>query len=168
MKCTKKAAGISALVIASLLAVTGTAIALCPLVFDDDDYVMDEATIAEVEGFQQQFDEQVESQEKFIVILSGAIDESTGESWCPHSNYARQYIDQLVEAIDGRRTILREYVERSEWKGNSDHPYRQDPFNVQSVPAILLFEGETELHRAEELSDFIDNDVMNGFLVDLN
>ena len=50
---------------------------------------------------------------------------------------------------------------RSEWKGNSDHPYRTAPYNVQSVPAILLFDGDEVIFQIEDLSDFFSDSKMN-------
>ena len=67
--------------------------------------------------------------EPFFVIFSGAFDEN-GESWCIHTNQARPYIEKFLYKIDGKYQTVEASVTRGEWKGNSDHPYRQAPFQV--------------------------------------
>ena len=119
------------LVIVSLLAVVGAAVAVIVTSTANND---DQSISVETQQVQQSIVEtQTESEEtgeKFIMVISGAIDESTGKSWCPHSNYAKPYIDSLLNDIGDRRRVVEAFVTRSEWKGNSDHPYRQAPYNV--------------------------------------
>ena len=103
--------------------------------------------------------------EKFIVWFTGAINEQTGESWCPDCVTAKPQIDKLVEA--GSRHILKGIVVRDEWMGNADHPYKKEAnFKAAGVPTLILFEGENELHRVDNLDDFANDELMALFLED--
>ena len=46
-------------------------------------------------------------------------------------------------------------VERSQWRGNPDHPYRTNPLlKVTSVPTVLLIRDDEAIVRAEKDEDF--------------
>ena len=90
------------------------------------------------------------------MLIVGAIDESTGQSWCASTANAQPEIDSLVNDVADGRTVLTATVTKEEWKHNEEHPYRKEPFNVQSVPAMLLFEGAEIVYSIYNYTDFKD------------
>ena len=122
-------------------------------------------TFTETEKFDEAFKAQAGKDEKFIVILTGSINEETNESWCPDCVEAKPAIQKLVDA--GSRPIVKGIVTRDEWRGNASHPYKVSPvLKAAGVPSVILFEGENELHRVDDLGDFANEDLMGLFLED--
>ena len=78
----------------------------------------------EVEAFKAAFDEKVASGDKFVVIMTGTINEETGESWCPDCVVAKPHIQRIIDAAAGQRAFIKGIVTRDEWRGNTGHPYR--------------------------------------------
>ena len=122
-------------------------------------------SFTEVDAFKTAFNEKAASGEKFIAIFTGSINEATNESWCPDCVQAKPSIGRIVDAaIAGGRSVLKGIVTREEWRGNEAHGYRQVPFNAAGVPTVVLFEGQTSLHKVDDLDDFANNDMMDMFL----
>ena len=116
-------------------------------------------------AFQAAFDEQVATDNKFIVIFTGSIDEVTNESWCPDCVVAKPHIQRIIDAA-GEKVILKGIAARNEWMGNQEHPFRKAPFGANGVPTVVLFEGSNALHKVDDLDSFADNDLMDMLLDD--
>ena len=124
-------------------------------------------SFTDTEAFKAAFAEQASSGNKFICIFTGSINEQTNESWCPDCVEAKPSIQRIVDQASGNRVILKGIVTRDEWRGNTGHAYRLNPYNAQGVPTMVLYEGMNALHRVDELTGFADNDLMDMFLEDL-
>ena len=99
-----------------------------------------------------------------FVMFSGSKN-AEGVSWCPDCVEAKPAIQKLVDA--GSRPIVKGIVTRDEWRGNASHPYKVSPvLKAAGVPSVILFEGENELHRVDDLGDFANEDLMGLFLED--
>ena len=120
------------------------------------------------ETFRSAFDTQAASGNKFLVIMTGAIDEATNESWCSDCVEAKPQIDRIIAAATaGSRKVLKGIVSREEWSGNAAHPFRQPPFGAQGVPTMVLYEGTNALYKVDDLEAFADSDQMDMFLDEL-
>ena len=124
-------------------------------------------SFTDTEAFKAAFDEQAATDTKFIAIFTGSINEETNESWCPDCVVAKPHIQRIIDAVDGRRVILKGIVARNEWMGNQEHPFRKAPFGANGVPTVGLFEGANLLHKVDDVDQFADNDLMDMFLDEL-
>ena len=99
------------------------------------------------------------------MVFTGAVNEATGESWCPDCVVAKPSIAKL--ATGSRKIIVGEVQTNTEWCGVATHPYKVHPlYKAGGVPSCILFEGENELHRVEDLDGFANEDLMGLFLED--
>ena len=121
-----------------------------------------------VEEFTAAFDAQVAKAEKFIVYFTGAMSECDMEtgactSWCPDCMEASPFIAKILD--QATRPVLKGVVEtKEEWVGVSTHPYKVHPLcKAGGVPCMILFEGNNELHRVEDLDGFKNDDLMAMF-----
>ena len=119
----------------------------------------------------EQTDKMFEEWDKFVAAQSGHMlivftgtMKADGTSWCPDCVVAKPKINEVIEAVSGKVKVVVAYVTREEWRGNADHPYRKHPhFRVSGVPTMLLFEGDQEMTRAENLDDFANEDLLTMF-----
>ena len=113
-----------------------------------------------VEEFTKAFDVIVKEGCKFIVYLTGSVDEcdfATGicHSWCPDCDTARPFTTKLLEKNTTRTVLKGVVMTRDEWVGNASHPYKKHPvIKAGGVPSLILFEGRNELHRVDDLDNF--------------
>ena len=121
----------------------------------------------QTDAFTAAFNEQAATNNKFIVIFTGSINEQTNESWCPDCVQAKPNIARITEACNGRRVVLKGIVTRDEWRGNAAHAFRQSPYGAEGVPTMAMYEGENQLHKVDDLDNFADNDLMDMFLDEL-
>ena len=101
-----------------------------------------------------------QEQDFVVVILTGALDSVTGKNWCPDCERAKPNINNILLAnTEGK--VLYCIVERSEWSGRSDHPYKQSALlKAKGVPTVLLIKDGEVVMRAERDEDFDNEDLL--------
>ncbi len=108
-----------------------------------------------------------------FVLLVASADPETGVSWCPDCVAVRDSLVDKFSALPADAAVLEAPVARSEWAGNSAHPYRQQPFCADGVPCLLrlgpggveskLVEGElTEEAAVDSLLGLVPEAVVTG------
>ena len=113
------------------------------------------------------FDKAIEGSNKFIVYLTGAINQDDGKSWCPDCDVARPSIADYLAKYTNRNIIKGEVQTRDEWVGVATHPFKIHPLiKAGGVPSMILFEGKNVLHRVEDLDDFANEGLMKMFFED--
>lgn len=120
-------------------------------------------SFTESDKFDEAFKKMANTNEKFIVIFTGSNKEGTNESWCPDCVVANPTIKKLIDA--GTRPVLHGIVTPKEWLGNASHPYRTN-YQAAGVPTVILYKGNTALHRVDDLKDFSNEQTMSRFLKD--
>jgi hypothetical protein len=98
-----------------------------------------------------------------IVILTGTTDPTTGKNWCPDCEHAKPNIKaHVLERAQGK--IIMGIVKRAEWRGRSDHPYKQSSLlKAKGVPTILLIANGEVVMRAENDEDFENAEFLQAF-----
>ena len=117
-----------------------------------------------VDTFMAEFDALSKKEDKFIVLLSGSVDESSGNSWCDDCDAAKPAIVKMMADNGGKYPAIKGTVERADWRGVSTHPYKVHPIlKATGVPTLLLFAGTDELLRADDLDHFANEEMMAMF-----
>ena len=121
-------------------------------------------TFDTVEGLMAEFDALSKKEDRYIVLLSGSTDASTGMSWCDDCDAAKPAIEKLMQENGGKYPAIKGTVERADWRGVATHPYKVHPLlKAAGVPTLLLFAGTEELLRADDLEHFGNEDMMAMF-----
>merc|ERR1719464_1003957 len=124
-------------------------------------------TFDKIEALVEAFNKATETNKKFIVYLTGAVNAEDGKSWCPDCDVARPSIAEYLGKYTNRPIIKGEVQTRDEWVGVKDHPYKVHPLiKAGGVPSMILFEGKSTLHRVEDLDDFKNEGLMKMFFED--
>ena len=110
--------------------------------------------------FQATLDKISQEQEFVVVYITGTVDPVTGTNWCPDCERAKPNITNILLANTTGK-VMKCIVQRSEWSGRADHPYKQSPLlKARGVPTVLLIrEGEVVM-RAEKDEDFDNEDLL--------
>jgi thiol-disulfide isomerase/thioredoxin len=121
------------------------------------------AQIVEVNNtadFQKTLNEVSQEQDFVIVYITGTTDPATGKNWCPDCERAKPNINNIVLA-NATGKVLKCIVQRSEWSGRSDHPYKQSALlKAKGVPTLLLLQGGQVVMRAERDEDFDNEELL--------
>jgi thiol-disulfide isomerase/thioredoxin len=134
------------------------------------------------------FDETVEKYVKnpqfkaVLVYITGAVDASTGKSWCPDCVVAEPMINNMFDQIeqdfeeknDGASVdhpliaFIKCPVIREPYK-KSDFPYRTHKnIHVKSIPTLILWSSDTNYRQRIVESQFRDGSKMMKFIEDIN
>ncbi|KAF0972675.1 hypothetical protein FDP41_008924 [Naegleria fowleri] len=105
-----------------------------------------------------------------FVYITGKKDTTTGKSWCPDCVVSEPIVtEDFLPEVDreckkkGLKTILvKALVERSEYKGNPQYPYRTHPdLRVKSIPTFILWNAkDDEKARTDNFNDLDRLDAM--------
>ena len=102
--------------------------------------------------------------QRVFVLVEGARDPSTGQSWCGDCAQAEPIIERVFSEAKARVSVIRAAVQRSAYAGNAAHPYRTHPqLALQRIPTLYRVENgrvvdqliETELHDIERVRAFV-------------
>lgn len=100
-----------------------------------------------------------------LFAFFGSEDPGTGASWCKDCVTADPVLRSACRRLRPDLTLYECPVgERSEWKEESDHPYRVHPqWHLERIPTLVLIEGGCERGRLGE-ADCQDEAVVAAFL----
>jgi thioredoxin-like negative regulator of GroEL len=106
--------------------------------------------------------QQVTSEQEFVILVfTGGDDPATGASWCPDCIVHKPAITEKIINQSTGKVIIALVPTRSEWVGNSEHPYKKHQvFKVRGVPTVLLVRDNQVLTRAENDADFENDDLL--------
>ena len=63
---------------------------------------------------------------------------ASGEpSWCPDCRDALPALQTIFGADSAPTAYIVRVGERTEWKGNPQNKYRNEPYNIQGVPTVV-------------------------------
>lgn len=87
-------------------------------------------------------------------IFTGSVNPKTGKNWCPDCERVKEQMERDLIA-QARGKILVCIVERSEWVGNYQHPYKSSELlQVTGVPSALLIKDGRIEARASSYKHF--------------
>ena len=94
------------------------------------------------------------------------VDGGNCKSWCPDCDVARPSIDEWLKKVS--RNVFKGTVQtKEEWVGNASHPYKlHHIIKARGVPSLILFEGQQELLRIDDLDDFKNDEMMKMMFED--
>jgi len=94
--------------------------------------------------------------ESFVVFYASRNDD--GVMWCPDCRAVEELVKETFEAEDSPSAIIIYVGQRDEWK-TSKNRWRQQPWDIQSIPTIVRISDEERLVEGEitkrKLLDFI-------------
>jgi len=89
-------------------------------------------------NFDAVLETQLVTQSLLFVLFIGSTDVRTGKSWCPDTVKAEPLIHSALESIPNNVTVLKCLVQRNEYKGNPNYPYRTHPeIRLQAIPTLI-------------------------------
>jgi Eukaryotic protein of unknown function (DUF953) len=100
-----------------------------------------------------------------LFVFFGSIDPQTGESWCKDCVTADPVLRRACVSTRPDLILFECPVgERSDWKQQPQHPYRQHPLlRLERIPTLLFFERGLERGRLVE-ADCANQDLVVAFL----
>jgi hypothetical protein len=87
-------------------------------------------------------------------LFTGSVNPRTGRNWCPDCERVKDIVERdLIAQVKGKVLVC--IVERDEWVGNFEHPYKaSELLKVTGVPtALLIKDGKIEA-RADAFKHF--------------
>ena len=116
--------------------------------------------VTDTNQFQSTLDSIAAEQEFVVVIFTGTVDPATGKNWCPDCERAKPNLNNiLMPNASGK--VIKCIVQRSEWRGNPDHPYKKSSFlKVRGVPTVVLIREGDIIMRADKDEDFDNEELL--------
>lgn len=88
-----------------------------------------------VDNFDAEVKNAVETGNPVFVLFFGTEEPETSESWCPDCVIADPLIRKAILQVENSILLEAPVGGRSEWKGNTTHPYRVR-FGVPAIPTL--------------------------------
>ena len=96
------------------------------------------------------FEEYSKSEELWVIYITGSNDPETGKSWCPDCVTSKPFIQTGIDKFLGDKKLVVAEVERSEWIGNKEHPYRtHSALQLGGVPALLMMRKDAQILKIQ-------------------
>jgi thiol-disulfide isomerase/thioredoxin len=96
---------------------------------------MKSVRINNTENFDGEVEKAIASGNPVFVLFFGTEEPETSESWCPDCVIADPLIRKAIIPVKDAILIEAPVGARSEWKGNTTHPYRVR-FQVPAIPTL--------------------------------
>jgi len=119
-------------------------------------------TVPEPSQFDKILSEQLKEKKNLYVLVIGANDPKTGVSWCGDCVQAHKPIMSRLSSLD---CILLECpVERAEYSGKPNHPYRKhSQLKIVAVPTLIHWGNSAPKERLVERECY-DETLLNEFM----
>lgn len=95
-----------------------------------------------------------------FVFCTGEVKEETGVSWCPDCVAVESAVHSGVAAVAkaaGGGTLLVCLVNREEYRGNPEYPYRKTLGLPEGIPALLKWGRSKAVARLDGAALTVDN-----------
>jgi len=101
--------------------------------------------------------------ENLFILFTGNKDPRTNKSWCPDCVTAEPIIDAAFQMLD-HCTVLECLVEREDYKGKPQHPYRVHPkIKLKAIPTLVHW-GKVSARAVLVEDQCCDPSLVNDFI----